>query len=166
MDDDPNNINPVSAGKPYDGLDEDLVVDRNGDGFFDGFNGRWDKTKRIGERIDLLITDNDLILVADASSFSITNGGSQTIQFALHDFNFNRPEGGSTLAVSLEGAGTLSGKTETTFKDSNALGTDFFSVTITDSDPTKDEQKPSTLKFTFTPSGELPQSVVIGGSVN
>jgi hypothetical protein len=165
MDDDPEDVVSPVAGKPFDPSFEDLIVDRNGNGNFDGMNGSWDSNKRISKRINLLITSDILYLVTNTSTISVPNGGSQTIWFALHDRNYNRPAGGSTLTVAFSGTGTMTGDTNIGFIDSNAPGTDFYSVTITDADATKNENKPATLKFSFTSNG-VPQVITISGTTN
>ncbi|MDT8421665.1 MAG: invasin domain 3-containing protein [Desulfuromonadales bacterium] len=45
MDDDETDVASVVAGNPYDGEFEDLVIDRDLDGQFDGLNGAWDRNK-------------------------------------------------------------------------------------------------------------------------
>ena len=165
MDDDPEDVVSPVPGKPFDPSFEDLIVDRNGNGTFDGMNGLWDSNKRIEKRIDLLMTSDILYLVTNTSSINVPNGGSQTIWFALHDRNYNRPAGGSSLTVAFSGTGTFTGDTNINFIDSNVPGTDFFSVTITDADATKNESTPATVKFSFTSNG-VPQVITLSGTTN
>ena len=54
-------------GMPYDATFEDLIVDRNQDGFFDGRNNIWDSNKRISQPINLLITGVPGISVSHTS---------------------------------------------------------------------------------------------------
>jgi len=151
MDDDPNDIDPldVTPGYPYDSGFEDLVVDRNENTSFDGLNGAWDYNKRISKKIDLLFT-GEPHLTLSTTNIDVPNGGSQTIYFALSDYNFNRPIGGTTITASTDGSGTLSGTTTYTYLDSNSLGTPILAVTISDSDPDTDEVNPVTLEFSWS----------------
>lgn len=165
MDDDEISIDPVSAGRPHDPTFEDLVVDRDKDGTFDGYNAVWDSNKRIAKRIDILITDDDLFLVTNKNSFIVPNGGSDTITFALHDLNYNRPSSGNTLTVAFTGTGTLTGSTSINFADSSVLGTGIDTVTISDSDSATNVPTAGSLKFTFS-SGGVSQIVTIGGTTN
>lgn len=150
-DDDSEYLEPsdVSPGHPYDPEFEDLVVDRNENTSFDGMNGVWDYNKRVSKKIDLLFT-GDPHLTLSTTDINVPNGGSQTIFFALSDYNFNHPIGGTTITASTEGSGTLSGTKTYTYLDSNGLGTPILSVTISDSDPATDEVKPVTLEFSWS----------------
>jgi hypothetical protein len=165
MDDDPDNLVTTSPGKPFDPAFEDLIVDRNGNGTFDGMNGQWDFNKRIMKRISFLLTSDILYLVTDTNAISVPNNGSQTIWFTLHDINYNAPAGGQSLKVTFDGTGTMNGDTDINFTDVGGLGTDFYSVTITDEDPATDVSKPATLKFSFTSQG-VPQIITISGTTN
>ncbi|MFC1816214.1 hypothetical protein ACFL0M_09800 [Thermodesulfobacteriota bacterium] len=158
MDDDPADIpfGTEVAGMPYDLLSEDLVVDRDGSGTFDGMNNTWDSTKRISKRLNLLYTGAPTITLdntASTTGITILNDGSQTISYAIHDGNFNRPIGGSTVTVTFTGAATLTGTTTMTFLDSNALGTPILSVTLTDNTPA-DTLAAADLKFTWVWKGD------------
>lgn len=158
-DDDPADIEPLATlpaylpGHPYDPAFEDLVVDRNENGSFDGLNGVWDYNKRISKRIDLLFT-GEPHLTLSSTTIDVPNGGSQTIYYALSDYNFNRPIGGTTISVKITGSGSsLSGTTTYTYLDSNSLGTPILAVTISDSDPGTSANNPFTLEFSWNWKG-------------
>ena len=137
-DDDPDNINPIAPGRPYDPTFETLVVDRNEDGFFNGFSGVWDSNKRLAKRLNVLFT-GDVGLVFSDSTINVPNGGSQTIYFAVHDANYNRPIGGTSVSVTGTGV-TVSGTKTYNYLDSSALGTPILAVTLSDSDPATDQE--------------------------
>ena len=165
-DDDPYDVafGTEVAGMPYDSVSEDLIVDRDGSGTFDGMNNAWDSIKRISKRINLLYTGEPTITLSD-NVVSVANGGSQTIYFAIHDANYNRPIGDSTVAVTFTGgAATLTGYTSWTFLDSNVLGTPILAVTLTDSDPAL-VAAVAELKFTWTWKGNS-FAWSIGGTTN
>lgn len=161
MDDDPIDVADPVAGYPHDATFEDLVVDRNEDGFFDGLNGVWDQNKRISKKIDLLYTGEPGLKLS-TFNLNVPHGGSQTIYFALHDANFNRPIGGTQISVSASGSGTLSGTKTFTYLDSNALGTPIFSVTVSDSDPETDEKNPVELTFSWSWKGNVATLTIAG----
>jgi hypothetical protein len=148
MDDDPNNIVSIAAGKPHDAIFEDLVVDRNKDGVFTGLNGIWDYNKRISKKLDILYTGAPYLTLSNIAI--IPNGGSQTIYFALHDENYNRPIAGTTLKAEVTGTAVImTGQTEYEYFDSNALGTPILAVTISDSDPATNQTEVIDIKFTW-----------------
>jgi hypothetical protein len=149
MDDDPNNVTVIAPGKPHDPTFEDLVVDRNKDGLFNGLNGLWDYNKRIAKQYNLLITGEPGLTVS-TTNINIPNGGSKTVYFAIHDLNYNRPIGGTAVAVELIGTGvTLTGTTEYEYIDSSSLGTPILAVTISDSDPATNQPEAIELKFSW-----------------
>lgn len=149
MDDDEYDLTAYTTGVPYDAAFEDLVVDRDEDAVFDGMNGAWDANKRIGKTINLLYTGEPTLTLSNWT-FAVPDGGSQTIYFAVHDFNYNRPIGGSDVSVAIDGSAALSGVLKWQFYDSNAIGTPILSVTV--SDKTLEDEEPAevvTLKFTI-----------------
>lgn len=164
-DDDPEDILPgdVIAGYPYDATFEDLVVDRHGNGVFDGMNGVWDENKRISRQLKLLFTGIPDISVAidgtpavpvlEGDMVSIPDGGSTKLNFAIHDGNFNPPIVGTSFTVSAD-VGGLSGKTTYTYLDTSVTGAPIFSVTIFDSNPgDADPPELGTLTFTWNWKG-------------
>ncbi len=158
-DDDPADIAPLATlpaykpGYPYDSAFEDLVVDRNENGSFDGLNGVWDYNKRVSKKIDLLFTGEPHLTLSE-TNIDVPNGGSKTIYFALSDYNFNRPIGGTTISVKITGSGSsLSGTTTYTYLDSNSLGTPILAVIISDSDPGTTADNPFTLEFSWSWKG-------------
>ncbi len=152
-DDDSQSVDPVVAGNPYDPAFEDLIIDRDEMGDFDGMDGSWDDNKRIAGRINLLITGQPTLTLS-ANALNVADGGSQTILYSVHDVNYNRPIGGSTVAVALDGAGTLAGTTSNTYLDSNSLGSPIYSVTVSDDDPgDADPAEVGSLDFTWVWKG-------------
>jgi hypothetical protein len=171
MDDDSINIAAGDEvdGYPYDanfggGLGEDLVVDRNGNGTFDGKNTVWDDNKRITKRINLLYTGVPGLTLSE-SVIAVPNDGSQTIYFALHDANYNRPIGGTTLKVAFSGNASMTGNTDITYLDSNGMGTPIYAITLTDNNPTTDETAIAELEFTWNWLGNE-FSILLGGNTD
>jgi hypothetical protein len=150
-DDDPFDVAPedVVPGYPFDRDFEDLIVDRNGNGSFDGLNEIWDSNKRIAKPIKLLITGVPGITLS-ANSVSVDDGGSQTVYFSIHDKYYNPPIAETSFSVSLDGAGELTGNEDHTFLDTSVPVAPVFSVTISDDDPgDSDPAEPGTLKFSW-----------------
>lgn len=150
-DDDPLDVpfGTEVAGMPYDSVDEDLIVDRDGSGTFDGMNDLWDGNKRIAKRINLLYTGVPTIVVS-SDKVNVPNKGTQKISFAIHDSNFNRPIAGTSFTISITGGATLSGMTTSEFLDSNAIGTPIYSVTLSDGDPDTNNENGEVAELTFT----------------
>lgn len=161
-DDDADNLNPIAPGRPYDPVFEALVVDRNEDGIFNGGNGVWDNNKRLAKRLNVLFT-GDVGLVFSDTNINVPNGGSQTIYFAVHDANYNRPIGGSSVSVTGTGV-TVSGTKTFNYLDSNALGTPILAVTLSDPDPATDQAAPAEVEFTVSWRGNTLINS-IGGTV-
>lgn len=161
-DDDADNLNPIAPGRPYDSAFEDLVVDRNEDGIFTGFSGAWDSNKRLAKRLNVLFT-GDVGLVFSDTTINVPNGGSQTIYFAVHDANYNRPIGGTSVAVSGNGV-TVSGTKTYNYLDSNALGTPILAITLSDPDPATDQAAAAEVEFTVSWRGNTLINS-IGGTV-
>jgi hypothetical protein len=149
-DDDSTNVpfGTESAGNPFDSTFEDLVVDRNQDGLFNGMNGAWDSNKRIVKRINLLITGEPRFSLSH-SSVIVPNGGSDTVYFSVHDANYNPLIAGSSFAVSTDGGGKLSGATAGDFLDTSVPGAPIYAVAISDSD-VEDTDPPEAGSLTFT----------------
>jgi hypothetical protein len=149
-DDDPEDIPFGAEGVdyPFDPAFEDLVVDRNGDGLFNGMNGQWDSNKRLAKQIDLVMTGRpggeatDGISVAEDGGIPITeddtiviaDGADKKIYFAVHDQYYNPPIDGTAFKVTAD-VGTLIGKTEYTYVDTSGLFAPIFSVVISDATP-------------------------------
>jgi hypothetical protein len=166
-DDDSQDI-PFGAetpGNPHDPAFEDLVVDRDLLGDFDGMNDVWDSNKRIARQIKLLFTGIPTISVAEEGTpegspvnegdmITLADGESKRIYFSVHDVNFNPPIAGTTFGVGAD-VGGLSGRTEHTFLDTPAPSAPIFSVTVFDSDPgDTDPPEIGTLEFTWTWKGD------------
>lgn len=150
------------AGNPYDSNFEDLVVDRNLDGSFDGRNDIWDSNKRISRQIKLLITGEPRVSVANSSGVSIsendtitvTDGDNERVYFSLHDRNHNSPIAGTNFRVSCD-VGEIGGKTDYTYIDHNNLGAPIFSVVIADSTAgDTDAAEIGTLEISWTWKGD------------
>ncbi len=140
-----------TTGNPYDSSFEDLVVDRFIDddddgvadsgtvGVFNGKNGVWDSNKRISQPIKLLFTGTPTVSIADSNgnpitSLSISDGGSATIYYSLHDENYNPPIGGTTMDISTE-VGALTGVTKFEVIDTAIPGAAINELVISDSNP-------------------------------
>lgn len=146
------------AGIPYDSTFEDLIVDRNLNGVFNGMNNVWDANKRIARQIKLLFTGIPGISIAvdGAPSTAITsgdqiiiaNGGSKKINFSLHDANFNPPIAGTTFTVTAD-IGSVAGTTSDTFLDTASPGSPIYSLTILDDDPADGDPVPAIGNLTF-----------------
>jgi len=152
---------------------EDGYQDRAGNDVWDGLNNAWDGNKNIYRQVDFLITGKPVFYV-NKGSFTVHNGGSDTVHFIICDQNYNRLSAGSAFTVSVD-AGKLAGGT-TTFEypsssfyggrapvDPNAnintrnaayvsahRGLIEHEITIADNDPTKNEMKFAGLKITVT----------------
>lgn len=161
-DDDADNLNPVAPGRPYDPVFEDLVVDRNEDEAFTGISGAWDSNKRLSKRLNVLFT-GDVGLVFSDTNINVPNGGSQTIYFAVHDANYNRPIGGTSVSVTGNGV-TVSGTKTYNYLDSNALGTPILAITLSDPDPATDQAAAAEVEFTVSWRGNTLINS-IGGTV-
>ncbi len=163
-DDDSENI-PFGgevAGNPYDSSFEDLVVDRNLDGNFDGRNDIWDSNKRISRQIKLLITGEPRVSVANSSgvpisendTITVADGDNERVYFSLHDINYNSPIAGTDFNVSCD-VGEIGGKTDYTYIDDNDLGAPIFSVAIADSTAgDTDAAEIGTLEISWTWKGD------------
>lgn len=161
-DDDADNLNPIAPGCPYDAAFEDLVVDRSEDGIFTGFSGAWDSNKRLAKRLNVLFT-GDVGLVFSDTTINVPNGGSQTIYFAVHDANYNRPIGGTSVSVTGNGV-TVSGTKTYNYLDSNGLGTPILAITLSDPDPATDQAAAAEVEFTVSWRGNTLINS-IGGTV-
>lgn len=126
---------------------EDLVVDKNGSGTFDGENGLWDSNKRISSKHHILYTGQPTVTIGQKSvpagpdgneitssdEITIGDNDSETVFFSLHDVNYNPPIAGSTITVSCD-VGKISGTTSYDFLDTAAPGAPIFSFVISDDD--------------------------------
>lgn len=160
-DDDPLNVTPASvrAGYPHDATFEDLIIDKNKNGVFDGMNGVWDANKRIAEQIKLLITGSpDFISVGDGAGNSygqgdeivIPDGGRKTIYFSIHDVNFNPPTAYSKFILSTGLLVGLRGNLEHEFANATTYGSPIFSVEVYDPSPGSTSETIGTLNFEWT----------------
>ncbi|MDY0189470.1 MAG: hypothetical protein RBR22_01945 [Desulfuromonas sp.] len=142
MDDDRTDLSSseVKSGVPHDPTFEDLIVDRNQDGSFDGRNNKWDDNKRIAEQLRILITGSPYIDIArkgasinNGETVEVTQGSSTVFYYSVHDINYNSLIGGSSISVSAD-AGTLSGNKSVDIVDTNIPGPTVYQVTLTDDD--------------------------------
>jgi len=152
-DDDIDNLGYLQdvPGNPFDSSFEDLVVDRNLNGQFDGINNEWDSNKRILQRINLLMTGIPGISIS-RDSVVLSNGERVTVYFSIHDANYNPPIAGTTFTVTTDVGGVV-GQTEHTYLDTSVPGAEIFSVDVFDADPDTAEKKIGFLKFTWTWKG-------------
>ncbi|MCW4011403.1 MAG: Ig-like domain-containing protein, partial [Candidatus Bathyarchaeota archaeon] len=125
MDDDSESIayGAEVPGVPYDSSFEDLIVDRNQNGSFDGMNDAWDSNKRISQTIKLLYTGVPWLSIGDGagssvSSVAVADGSSTVLYFSLHDSMFNPPISGTSLDISSD-VGKLNGTTTYTYLDTS-----------------------------------------------
>lgn len=164
VDDDANNIDPVVSGSPFDNF-EDLIVDSNHNGVFDGFNGVWDANKSISKNINLLITgEPDLSLaidgvpLSDQSVINLSVDDPIKITFAIHDSNYNPPVSGTSFAVS-SGILRISGNSSNTFADTNNPGSPIYSIRISPN-PLFGAGDSGDLVFTWTWKGSVYTSTI------
>lgn len=169
MDDDSESIAQGTevAGVPYDSGFEDLIVDRNQNGLFDGLNGVWDSNKRISQTMKILYTGVPGVSVGDGvgnsvSSVSVADGSSQVVYFSLHDGNYNPPIAGTKITVSCD-VGKLSGTTTNTYLDTAQIGAPIFQAVISDKNAgDSDTAEIGTLTFTWTWKGaEYSASILV-----
>jgi len=126
--------------------------------YSDWLNTAWDSDKFLFRNFKILITGEPVIL-SDTADFAIPNGGSEAITVIVCDTNLNPLPPGSTITISTN-AGKVSGRTEYTFPNSNAIGPDVdghlglieFPFIISDSDP--DETDPEDAIITVEVSWE------------
>ncbi len=160
MDDDSQSIayGTETAGFPYDASFEDLIVDRNQDGTFDGMNNVWDSNKRISQYLDILYTGEPVLSVGSnglpLGFLYISDGGSQVINFSLHDARYNPPISGTKITVTCD-VGKLTGTTNTDYLDTNVIGAPIYTFILSDS-AVGDTNAPArgTLKFSWTYKGD------------
>jgi hypothetical protein len=160
-DDDPLNVISanVRSGYPHDSTFEDLIVDKNKNGAFNGMNTVWDANKRIAEQIKLLITGApDFISVGDGAGNSysqgdeivIPDGGRKTIYFSIHDVNFNPPTAYSKFILSTGLFVGLRGNLEHEYANPTNFGSPIFSVEVYDPSPGSTSETIGTLNFDWT----------------
>ncbi len=160
MDDDSEAIvfGGESAGFPYDSSFEDLIVDRNLDGTFDGMNNVWDSNKRISQTIKILYTGIPSISIGNGAgspvtSVTVADGSSTELYFSLHDSLYNPPIAGTTIDVASD-VGKLSGTTSYSYLDTSVIGAPIFHVVVSDDDPgDSDSAEIGTLTFTWSWKG-------------
>ncbi len=146
----------------------ELYVDDNGSGIWDTANGQWDASKTIFKSIRLLITGRPtFIAVDDPDPFTILDAGSKTFRLLVSDINLNPLIAGSTVNVTLKGDGELTGTTDVTFTDTNALGPLEISFTLSDKTPgDTDLPKNATIKIVVTWKGVESLPLVISGTID
>ncbi len=87
--------------------EEDEYQDRDANDEWDGVNSVWDGNKNLFRQVDFLITGLPNIRM-DKGSFTVANGGSDTVKILICDENYNPLSAGSTYTVSV-GAGKITG---------------------------------------------------------
>ncbi len=161
-----NGIFNDGVGAGVDPLE--LYVDDNGSGVWDGANDQWDASKTIFKSIRLLITGRPtFIAVDDPDPFTILDAGSKTFRLLVSDINLNPLIAGSTVNVTLKGDGELTGTTDVTFTDTNALGPLEISFTLSDkTSGDTDLPKNATIKVVVTWKGVESLPLIISGTID
>jgi len=139
--DDPNGNGIYDAGEPFDDTDDDpfidyndnddydgpassdpeeLYIDSQSDGSWDGENGAWDDDKNLFANFPILITGSPIILF-NPTTFVVNDGGSELVNVIVCDRNLNQLPSGSKVSISAD-KGKLVGEIEREYCDSNALG--------------------------------------------
>ena len=184
-------FDPVSAitANPM----EDAFQDRNGNNIWDGKNLVWDGNKNIYRQVNFLITGTPLIRFNEGS-FTVPNGGTDTVRVIVLDQNYNPLSAGSTYTVSVDQGKIVGGVTSYEYPSSSFYGrqttTDWDGggitdsdwtlaqrslleneITIADADGSKIEQKGAALTVTVTwksngGCGDVVKSLTIPGVVD
>jgi hypothetical protein len=106
----------------------------------------------------------------EPATYALLNGECQSFRVFVADRNNNSLIAGTTVKISLDGAGTLTGATDNTLPDNNSGGPASFDVQVCDpdNDPLTTKLESSTLKvdITWTPPGQavLKKTVFAFGS--
>lgn len=154
----------------------EFFVDTNTSGGFNGPNGVWDgpncpqagcsTSPNIWRQILLMFTGNVTTCTIAPAAFAIADGGSQTFTLTVSDVNGNIPVPGTTISVSLTGAGQLVGQTSFPVFDGIG-GPAGGAVTLVDN-AALDTDPPASATVTMkvtTPAGEVvscPDTFVVG----
>ena len=109
--------------------EEDGYQDRAGNSIWDGPNGEWDGNKNLFRQVDFLITGKPFIRM-DKGSFTVPNGGSDTVRILICDRNYNPLSAGSSYNVSVDVGKITSGTKSYDYPSSSFYG----SKTTTDWD--------------------------------
>ena len=103
--------------------EEDEYQDRSGNDQWDGDNGVWDGNKNLFRQVDFLITGTPHIRI-DKSTFTVANGGSDTVKILICDENYNRLSAGSTYTVSIDTGEITGGVTSYEYPSSSFYGSE------------------------------------------
>jgi hypothetical protein len=190
--DDSNANGRYDAGEPFVDTFDDPFCDYNNDdlyddgsadpeelyidsvppnGVWDGENGVWDENKHIFANFPILVTGGPVIL-CDTKTFSIQNGGSQTIKVVVCDQNLNQLTPGSRVTISTD-VGKVAGRISCDYINSNAVGPDKpghlalieYVFTISDSDPGKIDPLEGTITVSVNWEG-ITKKYTINGKVD
>ena len=147
---------------------DELYLDKNINGVWDGNNGFWDgpacpdagcqTSKTLFRNMNILITGPPFYrLFSDgtnpATTFTIADGGSQGFDILISDINLNYLSAGTEVSISVD-AGKISGFTSYIFPDVFSTGPLELSVVVADSATgDTDPPDPATLKVTVTWEG-------------
>ncbi len=150
----------------HTGTYEDLIVDRNEDGNFDGINGIWDANKRIYKEIKILFTGVPSLVLTDdldnpistADTIEIEENGTVDLKWALQDARGNLPIAGTTIDVTSDL--TVSGTTSYKYLDSSTPGSPAFSISIAAGDKTPGEVFTLEASWTWN-GGDYAQSYLV-----
>jgi len=145
-DDDPLDLDLISFNRPHDPAFEDLIYDKNSNGFFDGKNLIWDASKKIVKHFKIGLTYDRSAPEITISQKNVDNTFSEVlsntlvngrdVNFAIHDLNFNDPIPGTTYEISVTNVQQPS-VTKHTFTDNSGIGATIFSIKPVIIDPTK-----------------------------
>lgn len=177
----------VELGEPFVDANEtglyeapELYLDTDRNGIYTTSNGLWDgpgcpaagclSIKPIWARLTLPMSGNAVCTGVTPNPFAIANGGSQGFTFQARDIFGNDMISGTTVAVALSGAGTLTGQTSATTDGVDPPTT----LTFTLADATVESPnvvilQPATITITVAPpatSGLIGCTVVITGTVD
>lgn len=106
---DANNNGQYDAGE--------FFVDANSNGVYDGPNGTWDGDIMIWRTVSMTFSGAPTQILNNGNAFVITSGNSRTFTACVADGNGNSLMAGSTIAVTTNGVGTLSGSSSFTLAD-------------------------------------------------
>lgn len=180
----------VDLGEPFLDSNEtgfyeppELYIDADRNGIYTAANGLWDgpgcpfpgclSTKPIWARLTLNMSGNGVCTGTTSSGpmpFAIANGGSQTFTFQARDIFGNDMISGTTVAVVLSGAGTLTGQTSATTDGVNPPTELTFALADASVEaPNVVNLQPASITVTVTPpagSGLIGCTATITGTVD
>ncbi len=114
--------------------EENLFVDVDGDGEYDGPNGVWDENTIIWTPVWMVWTGHLLEAVIEpCDGFAVPYGSSVTFDWSVIDINLNPLNVSADYAVTVEGKGKLAGsQPRLPLSDVDKLGTEIFLFKVAD----------------------------------